>query len=62
MFITYKNINLYLFICNTFCEAQSDDPQLLEILHLTDIQTKHAETKTLTTLTNTNVTYIKTVF
>ena len=27
MFITYKNINLYLFICNTFCEAQSDDPQ-----------------------------------
>jgi len=67
MFVTYKNINLYLFICNTFCEAQSDDPQptshvTLEIWHLTDIHTRHNETNTLTTLTNTSATYMKTVF
>jgi exo-beta-1,3-glucanase (GH17 family) len=67
MFITYKNIILHLFICNTFCEAQSDDAQptrhvTLGIWHLTDIHTKHNKTKALTTVINTNATCMKNVF
>ena len=46
MLITYKNINLYLFVSNTFCDAQSDNPPAtshvtLDIWHLTDIHRKH---------------------